>query len=72
MSCKCASPLDLRRLGAKLAAGARLMIGQGDYDAYAAHRRARHPNEPMLTREAFFRERQEARFGEGGRALRCC
>jgi uncharacterized short protein YbdD (DUF466 family) len=76
MSCvTCGSPaLDLsRRIAATLRQGARLMIGQGDYDAYAAHRRANHPDEPVMTREEFFLERQACRFGAGGRsALRCC
>jgi uncharacterized short protein YbdD (DUF466 family) len=75
MKCRTyASPgLDLSRLAAKLRQGAQLMIGQGDYDAYAGHRRARHPDEPVMTREEYFRERQASRFGEGGRrALRCC
>jgi len=65
--------LDLSRLAFKLRAGARLMVGQGDYEAYAAHRQARHPGEPVMTREEYFFERQASRFGEGGsRALRCC
>jgi len=75
MSCTiCGLPaLDLAKLAAKLRAGANLMVGQGDYDAYAAHRRANHPDEPVMTREAYFLERQANRFGEGGsRALRCC
>ncbi len=64
---------NLRRLAAKLREGANLMIGQPDYDAYVAHRQARHSNEPFMTREEFFFERQASRFGEGGsRALRCC
>jgi uncharacterized short protein YbdD (DUF466 family) len=75
MSCTiCGLPaLDLRRLGAKLRQGANLMVGQPDYDTYVAHRQTRHPDEPVMTREEFFFERQAARFGEGGRrALRCC
>ncbi len=67
------SALDLRRLGARLRQSANLMVGQPDYDAYVAHRRTRHPDEPVMTREEFFLERQAARFGDGGRrALRCC
>jgi len=75
MSCTiCGLPaLDLAKLGSKLREGARLMIGQGDYDVYVAHRRANHPDEPLMTREEFFLERQASRFGEGGRrAMRCC
>jgi uncharacterized short protein YbdD (DUF466 family) len=75
MKCpSCASPaLDLAQLAAKLRRGAALMIGQGDYEAYAAHRRANHPDEPLMPREDYFLERQASRFGDGGRrAFRCC
>jgi uncharacterized short protein YbdD (DUF466 family) len=65
--------LDLSRLATKLRAGASLMVGQPDYDVYATHRRENHPNEPVMSREEFFLERQAHRFGEGGeRAFRCC
>jgi uncharacterized short protein YbdD (DUF466 family) len=75
MSCTiCGLPaLDLERLAGKLRAGARLMVGQPDYDLYVAHRRARHADAAVMTREEFFFERQARRFGEGGsRAFRCC
>ena len=66
-------PLDLSSLAKKLRAGAELMVGQGDYDAYVAHRRRSHPHEPLMTREEYFFERQASRFGEGGaRSFRCC
>lgn len=72
MNCCIPPGLDLRKLAGKLRAGAKLMVGQGDYDAYVAHVRATHDAEPM-TREAFFRARENARFGVGGeRAFRCC
>jgi uncharacterized short protein YbdD (DUF466 family) len=75
MNCKiCGLPaLDLMKLAGKLREGARLMVGQPDYDVYVAHRRANHPDEAVMSREAFFLERQASRFGEGGvRAFRCC
>lgn len=75
MSCTiCGLPaLDLARLARKLRDGANLMVGQGDYDAYVAHCRARHDSEPIMTRKDFFRAREAARFGAGGeRAFRCC
>lgn len=75
MNCTiCGLPgLDLARIGAKLKDGARLMVGQGDYDAYVAHRRAQHDDQPIMTREEFFLARQAARFGEGGaRVFVCC
>jgi len=73
MTCLCPSPLDLARLAAKLRDGARLMVGQGDYAAYAAHMRARHPDAAPLSPADYFRAREEARFGAGGeRGFRCC
>jgi uncharacterized short protein YbdD (DUF466 family) len=78
MTCTiCGLPgLDLRKIGAKLKDGARLMVGQGDYDAYVAHFRTTHgdaPDAPMMTREEFFLSRQAARYGEGrARVFVCC
>jgi uncharacterized short protein YbdD (DUF466 family) len=46
------------------------VIGLPDYEAYVAHRRATHPEEPLMSREAFYRNRQQARFGSG--QGRCC
>jgi uncharacterized short protein YbdD (DUF466 family) len=52
---------------------ARLMVGIPDYETYLEHRRAKHPNEPMMTYEEFFRERQDARYAFGkGKISRCC
>jgi len=52
---------------------ARLMIGVPDYETYVAHRRANHPQEPIMTYVEFFRERQQARYGVGkGRFRGCC
>jgi uncharacterized short protein YbdD (DUF466 family) len=47
-----------------------LMCGVPDYDAYVAHLRRLHPGLPVPTREAFFAERQQARYGAG--RSRCC
>ena len=49
---------------------ARLMIGVPDYDTYVAHMRLRHPDRPVMSYEAFFNERLEARYRRGGG--RCC
>ncbi|HEY0149078.1 MAG TPA: CstA-like transporter-associated (seleno)protein [Allosphingosinicella sp.] len=58
---------------AQAAKTARLMVGVPDYDTYAAHRRADHPGEPVMTRAEFHRERTERRFGGGpDRIGRCC
>ena len=52
---------------------ARLMVGLPDYDAYLAHRRAQHPDEPAMSRAEFHRERTDRRYGSGAdRISRCC
>jgi uncharacterized short protein YbdD (DUF466 family) len=38
------------------------MVGLPDYETYVQHRRANHPDEPIMTYEEFFRERLEARY----------
>lgn len=58
------------RVVATLVRGARLAIGQPDYATYVAHLRERHPERPVPSREAFFREREQARYGRG--RTRCC
>jgi uncharacterized short protein YbdD (DUF466 family) len=66
-------PSPLFRLAGQVAKTARLMVGLPDYDAYVAHRKDMHPNEPVMTYEEFFRERQSSRYGEnGGQISRCC
>ena len=52
---------------------ARLMIGVPDYETYVSHRRAKHPDQPIMTYVEFFRERQQARYAIGkGRFRGCC
>jgi uncharacterized short protein YbdD (DUF466 family) len=52
---------------------AHLMIGLPDYATYVMHRRQHHPSEPIMDREAFFRECQRRRYSpKGGRGIRCC
>ena len=53
-----------------LAQTGRLIVGVPDYDLYLAHMRRTHPDTPPMTREAFFANRLEARYGRG--ATRCC
>lgn len=73
MNCCKLPGLDLAKLAGRLRDGARLMIGQGDYDAYVAHVLARHDGQSPMSRAEFFRAREDARFGVGGaRAFRCC
>ena len=48
----------------------RLMVGVPEYDTYVAHMRDKHPDQPVMPYQEFFRERQEARYG--GKVGRCC
>ncbi|MCI4591421.1 putative selenoprotein [Sphingobium sp. BYY-5] len=50
---------------------ARLMVGMPDYDAYLRHMADHHPNQSVMNRVQFFRDRQEARYG-GKNGGRCC
>ncbi len=62
---------EVGKVGRYLGQAMRLMVGLPDYDTYVAHMQATHPDQPVMSYEAFFRERQEARYGgKGGR--RCC
>ena len=63
---------DLGKAGRYLAQSLRLMVGLPDYDAYLTHMEATHPGQPVMSYEAFFRERQDARYGGKGRMSRCC
>jgi uncharacterized short protein YbdD (DUF466 family) len=66
-------PEPFLRLLRRATETARLMVGLPDYERYAAHRRAVHPREPMMSREEFHRERTERRYGGGAdRIGRCC
>ena len=48
------------------------MVGVPNYGAYVAHMQATHPDRAPMDYEAFFRERQQARYGGKGRIGRCC
>jgi uncharacterized short protein YbdD (DUF466 family) len=49
------------------------MVGVPDYPTYVAHRKANHPDDPVMTYEEFFRERQRARYDvRKGRLRGCC
>lgn len=63
---------SLSRLNRLLGRTARLMVGVPDYDTYVEHRRTCHPGAPIMNREEFFRERQNARYGGKNRINRCC
>ena len=63
----------LRTLSKCVCDGARLMVGQGDYAAYADHIRRTHPDRSPMTAVEFFRNRENARFGVGNTSgFRCC
>ena len=49
----------------------RLMVGVPCYRTYVAHMAASHPDQPVMSEAAFFRNRQEARYG-GRNGGRCC
>ncbi|MBW8822835.1 MAG: YbdD/YjiX family protein [Xanthomonadales bacterium] len=49
---------------------ARLAIGVPDYAAYVEHVRSHHPEHAPMSREEFFVERMQARYGKG--RSRCC
>jgi uncharacterized short protein YbdD (DUF466 family) len=50
---------------------ARAMVGLPDYDTYRQHMAQHHPQAPVMDRVAFFRDRQQARYGAKGGG-RCC
>lgn len=62
---------SLAQAGKYLGQSLRLMVGLPEYDTYLAHMEREHPDKPVMTYEAFFRERQEARYGSG-RSGGCC
>jgi uncharacterized short protein YbdD (DUF466 family) len=54
----------------RTAQAARLAVGVPSYEAYVQHRQRRHPGEPVMTYEEFYRQRVQARYAPG--ASRCC
>jgi uncharacterized short protein YbdD (DUF466 family) len=50
---------------------ARLSIGVPDYDTYVRHLRMHHPDRTIPSYEEFFRQRQDARYKNGG-TRGCC
>ena len=51
----------------------RLMVGVPSYENYLFHMLTRHPDAAPMSKAEFVRDRQAARFGEGGRGgFRCC
>lgn len=50
---------------------ARLMVGQPSYEAYCDHMARHHPEAEVMDRTAFFRNREQARYGGAGGG-KCC
>ena len=72
MICRCfGRTFDVSLAASRALAAVELVAGLPDYDRYVAHLRLQHPQAEVLSRDAFFRARQQARFGAGG-GLRCC
>jgi uncharacterized short protein YbdD (DUF466 family) len=63
---------QLAQAGRYLGQSMRLMVGLPEYDAYLAHMEASHPDQPIMSYEQFFRERQQARYGGAGKRGGCC
>jgi uncharacterized short protein YbdD (DUF466 family) len=64
---------ELAPIGARMRDSARLMAGLPSYEAYLAHARAAHPDREPMSYAQFVRDRQDARYGAGGKGgFRCC
>ncbi|WP_426260717.1 YbdD/YjiX family protein [Sphingomonas sp. DC1100-1] len=48
-----------------------LLVGMPSYETYRAHMAEAHPDRPVMSESAFFRDRQQARYG-GRNGGRCC
>jgi len=72
MICNCfGRSFNLSVIARRLTETADLMVGLPDYDAYVAHATRHHPDTPPMSRDAFFRNRQAARYATSG-GFRCC
>ena len=60
----------IMRVARYLGQSLRLMVGVPEYSTYVAHMQDKHPDQPIMAYQEFFRERQEARYG--GKVGRCC
>jgi uncharacterized short protein YbdD (DUF466 family) len=63
---------EVAQAGRYFAQSFRLMVGLPSYDTYVSHMAKTHPDQTPMSYEDFFRERQEARYGDKGRAGGCC
>ena len=62
----------ITRIGRYFGQSMRLMVGVPEYSTYVDHMRNTHPDQPVMSYQEFFRERQEARYGGNGKITRCC
>ena len=54
----------------RVAGVVRRIIGVPDYDRYVAHATRCHPDQPLMTRDEFMRQRMVERYSKPG--ARCC
>ncbi len=59
-----------QRAWADTLAVTRALLGVPDYQRYLQHHASRHPECLPMTRQAFFRQREAARYARGSN--RCC
>lgn len=48
------------------------LLGLPNYERYLEHRRFAHPDQPVLSRRAFYDQAQKARYESGSDRPRCC
>ena len=51
----------IARVARYLGQSMRLMVGVPEYSTYVSHMKTTHPDQPVMSYQEFFRERQEAR-----------
>jgi uncharacterized short protein YbdD (DUF466 family) len=60
-------------LKSQLTHAGQMLVGMPSYHIYLAHMEKHHPGAAVMSYRDFFRDRQAARFGGGGRGgFRCC
>jgi uncharacterized short protein YbdD (DUF466 family) len=63
-------PLALGERVRRLRQACRQIAGIPDYERYLAHMAEHHPDEPVLSRETFFAQSIDRKYGRSG--PRCC
>ncbi|MCG1042801.1 YbdD/YjiX family protein [Mycetohabitans sp. B8] len=61
---------QISTMGRYLGQAMRLMVGVPDSPTYLQHMAKAHPERTLMGYEAFFRERQQTRYG--GKLGKCC